>query len=108
MHHDALCNGGEKGWEGIFAVSRRINREILTLTDAKIARLSRPGLLAVGSNLYVNVTGTGTMVGAGIWGSDRPSSLLSATRVRWRSSAASCSPKAVIRSSGAESIASRS
>ena len=41
-------------------MSRRINSEILTLTDAKIARLSRPGLFAVGSNLYVNVTSTGS------------------------------------------------
>ena len=40
-------------------MGRAVNQNVLTLTDAKIARLAKPGLFAVGGNLYVNVTASG-------------------------------------------------
>src|SRR6516165_4238234 len=40
-------------------MGRAVNQNVLTLTDAKIARLATPGLFAVGGNLYVNVTASG-------------------------------------------------
>ena len=40
-------------------MGRAINYNALRLTDTKIARLTTPGLFAVGGNLYVNVTASG-------------------------------------------------
>ena len=40
-------------------MGRAINSNALRLTDTKIARLTTPGLFAVGGNLYVNVTASG-------------------------------------------------